>query len=238
MPRKRKEQPDNYGKSFPSAIRQLMQQNDTTHQELADFLGKSRQAISYYCDGSSSPDWETLAAISKFFSVSTDYLLGITTEKTTDQTVQSVCRFTGLSADSVEYLHTHKASGRGFIHRLIDDIFLSDDIDIDVPDLIIKSAQALALSIMSSGADETKSEINNRIAVLSGKDGCQYMISARDASDLYMQKAIEKTTSEIADTLNGMREDILLEICHLQNADVGYFDFFEIAAKDERKETE
>lgn len=77
MPRKRnelKEQNDNYNKAFPTAMRELMKK--TTQAELAGYLSKTRQAITYYCDGSSSPDWETLVKIADYFDVSTDWLLG------------------------------------------------------------------------------------------------------------------------------------------------------------------
>ena len=79
MPRKRNEQKErneNYNKAFPSAMRHLMQ--TTTQAELASYLEKTRQSITYYCDGSSSPDWETLVKIADYFEVSTDYLLGRT----------------------------------------------------------------------------------------------------------------------------------------------------------------
>lgn len=81
MPRKRneqKEQNENYSKAFPTVMRQLMQ--TTTQAELAGYLSKTRQSITYYCDGSSSPDWETLVKIADYFDVSTDYLLGRTKE--------------------------------------------------------------------------------------------------------------------------------------------------------------
>lgn len=78
MPRKRKEQPDSFNKAFPIAMRKLMEQKSTTQNELAEYLNKTRQSISYYCDGSSSPDWETIVKIADFFNVSTDYLLGRT----------------------------------------------------------------------------------------------------------------------------------------------------------------
>ena len=78
MPRKKKEQSGNYNKAFPTTIRNLMQRKNTTQNELANYLQKTRQAVSYYCDGSSSPDWETIVKIADFFDVSTDYLLGRT----------------------------------------------------------------------------------------------------------------------------------------------------------------
>lgn len=77
MPTKAKPDAANYRKAFPSRMRELLRITGTTQKELAAHLAKSAQAISYYCDGSSSPDWETVAEIAKFFHVSADYLLGI-----------------------------------------------------------------------------------------------------------------------------------------------------------------
>lgn len=101
MPRKRKEQSDNYYKAFPSAMRELMNQRNTTQNELADYLQKSRQAISYYCDGSSSPDWETIVKIADYFNVSTEYLLGRTKDKNRNPCAMDEL---GLSSQVVEWL--------------------------------------------------------------------------------------------------------------------------------------
>lgn len=101
MPRKRREQSDNYNKAFPTALRTLMDYKKTTQNELAEYLQKTRQAVSYYCDGSSSPDWETLVKIADFFDISTDYLLGRTDVKTPTATVRAIADETGLSENSI-----------------------------------------------------------------------------------------------------------------------------------------
>lgn len=106
MPRKRKGQPETYFKAFPTTLRNLIADHGITHQTLADQLGKSRQAISYYCDGSSSPDWETIVEIANYFSVSTDYLLGITDVKSPNTNTQAICSATGLSEQAICYLQT------------------------------------------------------------------------------------------------------------------------------------
>lgn len=62
---------------FATRLRGLMDKHHVTHQELADKLGVSRQAVSWYYFGKRQPNFEKLIAISKFFDVSTDYLLGI-----------------------------------------------------------------------------------------------------------------------------------------------------------------
>lgn len=105
MPRKRKEQPDNFNKAFPTAMRKLMEKKGTTQNELADYLQKTRQSVSYYCDGSSSPDWETIVKIADFFEVSTDYLLG----RTGDPSIKPAATDDlGLSSEAVELMQNFR----------------------------------------------------------------------------------------------------------------------------------
>ncbi len=101
MPRKKKLETDNYYKAFPVAMRKLMNQRNITQNELAVHLGKTRQSISYYCDGSSSPDWETIAKIADYFCVSTDYLLGLSADPTP---IPSAVDDLGLSPEAVNVL--------------------------------------------------------------------------------------------------------------------------------------
>ena len=101
MPRKRKTEPKSFYKAFPTAMRTLMGIHGTTQNELADYLQRTRQSISYYCDGSSSPDWETLVKIADYFDVSTDYLLGRTDTKKPDINIQAITALTGLTEDNV-----------------------------------------------------------------------------------------------------------------------------------------
>lgn len=103
MPRKRKSISDGYNKAFPKALRSLMDENDCTQQDLANHLGKTRQSVGYYCDGSTSPDWETLAAIAEYFSVSADYLLGLSDDP---QRMPAAADELGLSPKAVYYLRT------------------------------------------------------------------------------------------------------------------------------------
>lgn len=103
MPRKQRVEPNGYDKAFPRALRKLLADSGTTKKDLADHLNRSGQAIAYYCDGSSSPDWETIVEIAKYFSVSTDYLLG-TTEDPAPR--PSAVDDLGLSPKAVQYLRT------------------------------------------------------------------------------------------------------------------------------------
>ena len=104
MPRKRERKTDNYYGVFPERLRKIMEEHETTQQELADYLGKSRQAIGYYADGSSSPDWETLSALARYFGVSSDWLLGLSDIKSMNITIKAMCQYTGLSEDVISVL--------------------------------------------------------------------------------------------------------------------------------------
>lgn len=107
MPRKRNEQSNNFNKAFPATMRKLMDERGTTQNELADYLLKTRQSISYYCDGSSAPDWETIVKIADFFDISTDYLLGRTKDPNRNPCAADEL---GLSANVVKLLR-HCNSG-------------------------------------------------------------------------------------------------------------------------------
>lgn len=101
MPRKQKVDPNGYDKAFPQALRKLLADSGTTKKDLAAHLNRSGQAIAYYCDGTSSPDWETIVEIAKYFSVSTDYLLGATDDPAPRP---SAVDDLGLSPKAVQYL--------------------------------------------------------------------------------------------------------------------------------------
>ena len=113
--------------TFPNRLRTLMDNHGITQQVLADYLQITRQSVSYYRNGSSSPDWETLVKISNFFSVSTDYLLGRVKNPSPNQDIQGVCRYTGLSEQSVAFLHHEQITEVSLVPQLIDSVlFVSD----------------------------------------------------------------------------------------------------------------
>ncbi|WP_028987646.1 helix-turn-helix domain-containing protein [Thermicanus aegyptius] len=65
---------------FQKRLKALRTKKKLTHQDMADFLGISRQAYGLYENGKREPDFHTLQKLADFFNVSTDYLLGRTDE--------------------------------------------------------------------------------------------------------------------------------------------------------------
>lgn len=66
---------------FGKKLKELRKKADLTQKELADALGLSAAAIGLYEQNRRSPDIELLEKISRYFNVSTDYLIGISNSK-------------------------------------------------------------------------------------------------------------------------------------------------------------
>lgn len=62
---------------FNVRLKQLRQKNKLTQGELAKILGLKPTAISNYESKRNEPSFDKLIALSKYFDVSCDYLLGI-----------------------------------------------------------------------------------------------------------------------------------------------------------------
>ena len=89
---------------FPTRLRELMYLTKTTQKALGEVLQVSRQMISQYCSGASTPDWKAIAAMAKHFDVSADYLLGLTDVQKPEMDFRAVCDYTGLSCEAVEVI--------------------------------------------------------------------------------------------------------------------------------------
>ena len=77
-----------------------------TQQEVANRVGVSRQNVGKWLSGETTPDINTLGKIADAYGVSTDYLLGRTSVKSTDIDLKSVCEYTGLTENSVMEIRT------------------------------------------------------------------------------------------------------------------------------------
>lgn len=64
--------------NFNKRLKQLRLKNKLTQGELADILGLKPTAISNYESERNEPSFDKLIALSKYFDVSCDYLLGVT----------------------------------------------------------------------------------------------------------------------------------------------------------------
>ena len=101
------------GLQFCERLGDLIANNKTTATAVSTETGISQSALSEYISGKNkngnvvyrAPDCASLIALSKYFSVSTDYLLGLTDIKTSDADVQAIAKKTGLSESNITLLH-------------------------------------------------------------------------------------------------------------------------------------
>lgn len=90
---------------FPLFRERFLQlKGERTTVEFAQILGMSRATVGFYESGQRIPDALGIEKICKTCGVSADWLLGISTVKTSDTTTQAICQATGLSEKAVEHL--------------------------------------------------------------------------------------------------------------------------------------
>ena len=63
---------------FKERLKELRVERTLSQVQLAKAIGVSQRSISNWENGERQTDYETLEKVAEFFSVSTDYLLGIT----------------------------------------------------------------------------------------------------------------------------------------------------------------
>lgn len=61
---------------FPERLKELRVNKRLTQQDMADYLGITRQGYGKYESGQSETDIKTLKKLANFFNVTTDYLTG------------------------------------------------------------------------------------------------------------------------------------------------------------------
>ena len=89
-------------------------------KDLAQAIGVKDNVISFFCSGTRVPNAEQIIGISIFLNVSSDYLLGLTDNMTTDKDLDSVCNYVGLGEAAIKELHQYQKDGITYPHKLID----------------------------------------------------------------------------------------------------------------------
>lgn len=79
-----------------------------TQKELAEKLHTSREIINYWEKGSRDIKTENIILLAKHLFVSTDYLLGLSDNPTTDEATKSLCKTLRLSDKAIKFLQEPK----------------------------------------------------------------------------------------------------------------------------------
>lgn len=91
-------------KIFMKRFEELRKERNMSNTEFAKFLDMSRQTVGFYLNGDRTPDAVTLIKIAEKCNVPTDWLLGLSDNRTTDIELRKVCDYTGLNERSIRTL--------------------------------------------------------------------------------------------------------------------------------------
>lgn len=96
---------------FPSQLRNLRNEKGISQLELSKVLAVSKSTIGLWETGDTLPDAESLYKIARYFEVSADWLLGLSQTPSTDESVEAVCKATGIDTSLAEYFVNGKRNG-------------------------------------------------------------------------------------------------------------------------------
>lgn len=94
-------------------ISSLFIEQNKTHKSLADYMGVKTPVISYICNGDRLPNIAQIYMIAEFFSVSADYLLGLTQLQTTEKTSVNIYEETGMTDGAINSILEIKKAKNG-----------------------------------------------------------------------------------------------------------------------------
>lgn len=107
-------------KIFADRLVELRESRCVTQQTLADDLEITRQSLSLYEKAQRTINIDLLVKIAKYFNVSTDYLLGLSENATTDTELQAVCDYTKLSEKAIQQIVCETKTGFDFNINALD----------------------------------------------------------------------------------------------------------------------
>lgn len=193
--------------AFPQRLQQLMKEHGTTQKQLGTAIGKRPQTVSLYACGQSSPDADTIRAISDYYNVSADWLLGRPgSVMTIDTDLQAVCQYTGLSEKAVQTLHDSTDEDKELAAFLANRPFFTNGVSARIEWLVEEQNKLISIHecVLSSammkwqGKDEGKSRvIRAQLRGING--GSKVILPATDGARYYRQEAID-VFSSIVDT--------------------------------------
>ena len=96
-------------KTLSARLSELMKQKGHSQSSLGTLVGCKYQTIGNYLNGKRMPDGDMIVDLAKALGVSSDYLLGLADNPTTDATAKAAQEYTGLSWKAVERLHNFES---------------------------------------------------------------------------------------------------------------------------------
>lgn len=142
---------------FPERLKQILEETNTTQQELADMLGVQRQTVNMYVNGQIRPDIAALSAIGQYFNVTTDWLLGLTSDRKKQPIATDEL---GLSEESVNKIKCYSSSriyGNLRAFSSLDMMISHDDFE-ELLETLDGAIRSCSEALMAHSCGETESD--------------------------------------------------------------------------------
>ena len=122
---------DNYFLPFPRRLRLLFDETRANQTEVAEYVGVSRQAVSQWINGKTTPDCYNFKKVAEFFKVPLEYLYGDTDSKIKEYLALS--ENLGLSDKAIAKMTKWASKKRKGLSvpksEILSDIIADDDFD-------------------------------------------------------------------------------------------------------------
>lgn len=107
------------GLTFGERLEDLIKLNKTTATAVATATGIAQSGMSNYINHRSAPDCATICILAKYFSVSSDYLLGLSDIPSSDLDIKEIHEKTSLTEENITSLIKHGPFGQCNIPHLV-----------------------------------------------------------------------------------------------------------------------
>jgi len=104
-------------------VSEFLQERITSPKEIkriAEALGVTVQAVSSYKNGTAHPKTENLIKIAEYYGVSLDYIVGLSSVKSLDASVQVIGNATGLTEKAINVLRGLNERDTRVISKMIE----------------------------------------------------------------------------------------------------------------------
>lgn len=79
-----------YRESFPSRLKKAREKTGFTQRDIEVETGIKQSTLASYEVGRTEPDIETIGILAEFYGVSTDWLIGLSREKNSNENKQAI----------------------------------------------------------------------------------------------------------------------------------------------------
>ena len=194
------------GLTFGDRLDELIKETGKQANQISKETGITEGSLSAYRNNNACPRADVVIKLANCFNVSTDYLLGLTTAKTTNQTLRKMSEYTHLSDASLKVLHEYPINSiqSSFLRRFFDDLLVDRKMADSVTESLKTYVEAMCYADLFN-------DIPNEYERPKPLPNGQFSISALNASEWYIMEAASTAEGEIRGVVEDMAEQLLRE---------------------------